>query len=141
MMLREHEIEVRVRYCETDAMGFLHHSHYANYFEMGRTELFRAQGGDYRAMEEQGLFFVVAELSCQYHAPARYDDLLTVRTTLSRVTAARLEHDYAVLRDGQLLASGHSVLACLDREGHIQRIPEVLPGIGRDKERRRAPQA
>ena len=125
-MLKQHEMEIRVRYSETDAMGFLHHSNYLSYFEIGRTELFREQGGDYRAMEENGLFFVVAKVEVNYRKPARYDDVLTLRTTISRLSAAKLEHDYEVLRDGESLATGHSVLACVDREGQIQRIPEAV---------------
>ncbi len=127
-MLKQHEIEIRVRYCETDAMGYLHHSNYFNYFEIGRTELFRAQGGDYRKMEEEGLFFVVARIECKYHHPARYDDVLTLRTTIANASFAKLKHDYEVLRDGQLLAKAPSVLACVNREGHIQRIPDVIAG-------------
>lgn len=127
MALCQHEIQIRVRYCETDAMGFLHHANYLNYFEIGRTELFRAQGGNYREMEERGLYLVVVQLTCRYHKPARYDDVLTVRTTLSRVGAAKLEHDYEVFRDGELLATAHSVLACVDRAGNVQRMTHVLP--------------
>ena len=67
--MRQHEIQIRVRYSETDAMGFLHHANYFSYFEVGRTELFRAQGGDYRAMEEGGLFLVVAKLDNRLLAP------------------------------------------------------------------------
>lgn len=124
--MKQHEMQIRVRYCETDAMGFLHHSRYFQYFEVGRTELFRAQGGNYRAMEEQGLFLVVAKVDCRYRAPARYDDLLTLRTTLTRVSPAKLEHEYEVLRDGQLLAVGSTTLGCVDREGRIQRMPDFL---------------
>jgi acyl-CoA thioester hydrolase len=124
MSLTQHEIELRVRYCETDAMGFVHHSNYFSYFEMGRTELLRAGGGDYRAVEERGLFFVVAKISCSFKSPARYDDLLTLRTTLTKAGPVKLEHTYELFRDGQLLATGQSVLACIDREGRIQRIPE-----------------
>jgi len=72
MALCQHEIQIRVRYCETDAMGFLHHANYLNYFEIGRTELFRAQGGNYREMEERGLYLVVVQFACRYHKPARY---------------------------------------------------------------------
>jgi acyl-CoA thioester hydrolase len=125
-MLRQHEIQIRVRYSETDAMGFLHHSHYASYFELGRTELFREQGGDYREMEQQGLFFVVAKLNCTFKLPARYDDVLTLKTTLSRIGPAKLEHDYALFRDKTLLTEAHSVLACVNRDGSVQRIPEIL---------------
>lgn len=123
----QHDSVVRVRYCETDAMGFLHHANYFNFFEIGRTELFRAQGGDYRAMEERGFFLVVVSITCDYKQPSRYDDVLTIRTRLSRMTPAKLEHEYQVLRDGQVVARGRSVLACVDRQGRVQRItPELL---------------
>jgi acyl-CoA thioester hydrolase len=128
-MLRQHEIEIRVRYSETDAMGFLHHANYFSYFEMGRTELFRAQGGNYRALEGRGYFLVVTRIECRYLAPARYDDVLTLSTTLAKISAAKLEHSYELLRDGQLLTTGNSVLACLDREGRVQRIPDVLSDV------------
>ena len=125
-MPEEHAITIRVRYSETDAQGFVHHSNYFSYFEMGRTELFRAQGGDYRAMEQRGLYFVVAQLSCKYHKPACYDDVLTLRTAIERLSHAKLEHKYRLFRGEELLATAHSVLACVDRTGKIQRIPEVL---------------
>ena len=80
-------------------------------------------------MEARGDFLVIVEFHCQYHSPARYDDLLVVRTTLSGVSAARLEHNYEVRRDGELLATAHSVLACVDRDGHVRRIADVLPGV------------
>ncbi|HLQ46218.1 MAG TPA: thioesterase family protein [Planctomycetaceae bacterium] len=131
--MRQHEIQIRVRYSETDAMGFLHHANYFSYFEVGRTELFRAQGGDYRAMEEGGLFLVVAKLDCRYRQPARYDDLLMLRTTISAATEAKLEHEYEIFRDGTLLATGHSTLACVDRAGKLQRMPaELLQMCGED---------
>jgi acyl-CoA thioester hydrolase len=125
-MLTEHEITIRVRYCETDAMGYLHHANFANYYEMGRTELLRAQGGSYRQIEESGLFLVVVKLVCHYHAPARYDDLLTLRTKIERISAVKIEHAYRLLRDGQLLATATSVLACVDREGKVQRLPDSI---------------
>lgn len=125
-MHAQHEIPVRVRYSETDAMGYLHHSNYANYFEMGRTELFRSQGGDYRAMEEDGLFFVVVNLNCSFKQPARYDDLLTLRTRISRISPAKLEHEYELFRGDELLAAAQSILACVDRSGTVQRIPEIV---------------
>ena len=124
--MNQHEIEIRVRYVETDAMGFLHHSRYLAYFEIGRTELFRAQGGNYREMEENGAFLVIAKVECQYKKPARYDDLLTLRTTISRISPAKLEHDYELFRDGELLAKAHTVLACVDRDGVLQRMPDFV---------------
>ncbi len=125
-MLTEHEIEVRVRYYETDPIGFLHHANYFVYFEMGRTELLRAAGGNYRNMERDGLFVVVVKADCHYHRPARYDDLLKVRTTVTRVGAAKIEHEYRVSRDGELLAVGHTVLALVDRGGNVQPVPEWM---------------
>jgi acyl-CoA thioester hydrolase len=125
-MLDQHEIQIRVRYAETDAMGFLHHANYFVYFELGRTELLRAQGGNYREMEEQGLFMVVVSLECNFRKPARYDDLLTLRTRIARVSAAKLEHAYQVYRGDTLLTEARSVLACVDRAGNIQRIPDAF---------------
>lgn len=125
-MLTEHEIEIRVRYCETDAMGFLHHGNHVNFYEMGRTELLRAQGGNYREIEESGLFLVVVKLVCNYHSPARYDDLLRVVTRVEKVSAAKIEHSYRMFRGETLIASASSILACVDREGRVQRIPESL---------------
>jgi acyl-CoA thioester hydrolase len=124
--VNEHIIDIRVRYSETDAMGFLHHANYLSYFEVGRTELFRAQGGNYRRMEELGLFFVVARIDVRYRRPARYDDELRLETRISRVTPAKLEHHYRLLRGDELLAEADSVLACVDRSGQVQRIPEDL---------------
>ena len=128
-MINSHTTQIRVRYSETDAMGFLHHSNYLCYFEIGRTELFRAQGGNYRRMEELGLYFVVARMQVRYLRPARYDDLLTLKTEISRVTPAKLEHHYCLLRESEILAEADSVLACVNRAGEVQRIPEDLVGL------------
>ncbi len=125
-MLREHEIQVRVRYNETDAMGYLHHANYLNFFEMGRTELLRASGGNYRAVEEQGLFIVVVKIEVRYRAPARYDDLLTVKTELVRSSPAKLVHNYQVYRDEVLLCEAETVLGCVDGTGTIQRMPDFF---------------
>jgi len=128
-MLREHTIEIRVRYSETDAMGVLHHSNYLSYFEMGRTELLRASGGSYRDMEECGRFLVVTKVGVKYLASARYDDLLTLKTTLSKISFAKLEHSYEIRREGQLLTTGETTLACVDREGKVQRMSELFPEL------------
>lgn len=129
-MLTSHEIEIRVRYKETDGQGFVHHSNYFVFFEMGRTELFRAAGGDYREMEENGYLLVVAKLECRYLAPARYDDLLKLRTTVTRITAAKLEHLYEIYRGDEKLCEARSTLACVDRTGRVQRIPKAFGGPG-----------
>ena len=124
--ITDHQIEIRVRYSETDAMGFLHHANYVKYFEIGRMELFRTQGGSYRRMEELGLFFVVAKVQVRYRRPARYDDLLTLHTRISRTTTVRLEHSYQLFRGEELLAEADSTLACVDRQGTLQMIPRDL---------------
>lgn len=127
--MREHEIEVRVRYNDADPMGFLHHGQYFTYFEMGRMELFRASGGDYRAMEAAGLFVVVVKAECRYGKPARFDDLLTVRTRLARITDFKIEHEYELLRDGERLASAKVTLAVVDRNGEVRQVPDDVREI------------
>ena len=120
------DVPVRVRYCETDAMGYLHHANYFNFFELARTELFRAQGGSYRGMEERGFFLVVVKIECHYKVPSRFDDDLIIRARISRQTPAKLEHEYEVFRDGLLLTEGQSTLACVDKAGRPQALPDTL---------------
>jgi acyl-CoA thioester hydrolase len=127
-MPESHEIEVRVRYAETDRMGLLHHANYFVYFEMGRTELLRQRGLSYREIEDSGHLLVLIDLGCKYKKPAYYDDLLTLRTIVERVTHVKIVHRYEVRRDGVLLAEGHSTLACIDRSGKPQALPEILRG-------------
>src|SRR5437588_11795935 len=125
-MSLSHEIQIRVRYAETDRMGLLHHANYIVYFEMGRTELLRQRGLTYRDIEDSGHLLVIVDLGCKFKRPAYYDDLLTLRTTVTRVTHAKIVHSYQVLRDGILLAEGHSTLACVDGEGKPQPLPAIL---------------
>ena len=120
------EITIRVRYAETDRMGLLHHANYFVYFEQGRTELLRKRGMTYRDMEDAGHLLVIVDLGCKFKRPAYYDDVLTLRTTVERVTHVKIVHKYEVLRDGLPLAEGHSTLACVDREGRPQALPESL---------------
>ncbi len=124
--ITSHTTEIRVRYSETDAMGYLHHSNYLVYFEIGRTELFRAQGGSYRRMEELGLFFVVAGINVKFKRPARYDDFLLLKTQIARQSPAKLIHQYQLFRNDELLCEAESTIACVDSEGLVQRIPEDL---------------
>ena len=107
-------------------MGVLHHANYLTYFEVGRTELLRAAGYDYRKIEEGGLLMVIVEIGCRYRRPARYDDVLRLRTSTTRITAAKIEHEYQLFRGEELLADGHSTLACVDRSGKLQRVPEWM---------------
>ena len=125
-MADSHDISIRVRYAETDRMGLLHHANYFIYFEMGRTEMLRRRGITYREVEDAGHYLVIVDIGCKFKKPAHYDDLLTVRTTVARVTHVKIVHEYQVFRDGVLLAEGHSTLACVDREGKPQPLPAIL---------------
>jgi acyl-CoA thioester hydrolase len=120
------EIQIRVRYAETDRMGLLHHANYLVYFEQGRTELLRSQGLTYRDIEDQGFLLVLTHVEVRYRSPAHYDDLLTLRTIVERVTAVRIDHRYEVRRGETLVAEGKSTLACVGRDGRVQSLPEVL---------------
>jgi acyl-CoA thioester hydrolase len=117
---------IRVRYAETDRMGLLHHANYLVYFEQARTELLRSFGLTYRDMEDQGFLLVLTKVEVRYRRPAYYDDLLAIRTTVARTTAVRIDHHYEVIRDGTLIAEGDTTLACVDREGRPQALPDVL---------------
>jgi acyl-CoA thioester hydrolase len=125
-MLREHEISFRVRYSETDAQGRVYHGHYITYFEVGRTELCRASGIDYKQMEQNGLFLVATEVACRYRGSAGYDDLLRLITRCVKTRGARITHEYALFCGDGLLVEGHSVLALVNREGAVQRLPDWL---------------
>ena len=120
------EITIRVRYAETDRMGLLHHANYLVYFEQGRVELLRSQGLSYKDIEDQGFLLVLTRMEVKYRGPARYDDLVTLRTTVVRTTAVRIDHRYEMFCDGRLVAEGGSTLACVDRTGRPQALPEIL---------------
>ena len=126
--IQSHTITIVPRYVETDKAGVVHHSVYPVWFEMGRTELLRANGLAYKNLEQAGVFFVVAELRIKYRRPAQYDEELKLETTCSNVTASRVEHVYKLTRcrNGLILTEGSSVLACVDAEGKIRRIPEFM---------------
>ncbi|MFO0852271.1 MAG: thioesterase family protein [Gemmataceae bacterium] len=121
------DIQIRVRYAETDRMGLLHHANYLVYFEQARTELLRQAGGNYKELEDRGYFLVISKVEVRYKSPAYYDDVLTVRTTLTRTGPVRLEHKYEVFRaDGTPVAEGATTLACVDRAGKLQPMPDWL---------------
>jgi acyl-CoA thioester hydrolase len=122
------EIQIRVRYAETDRMGLLHHANYLVYFEQARTELLRDLGATYRDMEDQGFLLVLTRVEVRYRKPAYYDDVLTVRTFVERATSVRIDHRYEVSRAGELVAEGSSTLACVDRTGRPQALPDFLRG-------------
>ncbi len=124
--IQSHEIAIRVRYAETDRMGLLHHANYFVYFEMGRTELLRQRGFSYKDIEDSGFLLVIIDIGCKFKKPAYYDDLLILKTSVERVTHVKIVHKYEIFRDATLLAEGHSTLACVDRDGRPQGLPDSL---------------
>jgi acyl-CoA thioester hydrolase len=121
-----HTIQFRVRYPEVDAMGFVHHSRFLQYFEMGRVEMLRAAGVNYADLEQQGVYFVVTKAEIRFKAPAKYDEELTLVTRLMRTTHVRFDHAYELKRGQTVLAEGQTTIACVDRSGQVIQIPEEL---------------
>ena len=125
-MLPDFEIEIRVRYYETDAQGFVHHANYFQYFELARVEQLLALGYDYAHLERDGILLVVNKISCKYHRPSKFGDTLRLQIRTVRARGARIDHEYRVFRGHELLAEAESTLACIDREGRVQRLPDFL---------------
>lgn len=121
-----HELEFRVRYSETDAMGFMHHANYINYLEIGRVEFLRAQGNDYGEIEKRGYFLVVVETSLRFRGPARFDDVLKLTTTLKDTSRTRLMYEYEIRKDNTILVNATTTLACINRAGKVQRISDIV---------------
>ena len=106
-----HSITLRVRYGETDQMGYMYYGRYAEHFELGRVEALRAIGFTYKRMEQQGIALPVHELRVKYHKPARYDDMLTVRTTITKLPTVRIVFEYTVHNEaGELLTEAMTTL-------------------------------
>ncbi len=113
--MKIHEFNVRVRYSETDQMGVVYHGNYAQYFEMGRVEWLRNMGVSYKWMEENGVMLPVVSLTMNYKKPARYDDLITVKTIFKSQTSVKIEFDYEIYNEKkELLTIAHSVLVFVD---------------------------
>jgi len=117
---------VRVRYAETDQMGVVYYANYFVWFEVGRTDLLRASGWNYREMEADGFSLPVIEAHCTYRGPAKYDDEIEVRTSGAMLSPVRVQFTYEVVRaaDAAMLATGTTVHATLDRAGRPCRLPE-----------------
>lgn len=126
-VMRAVEIAIRVRYAETDRMGIVYHSHYAVWFEIGRTEFCRAAGLPYRELEDSGLLIPVIGLQCKYRRPARYDDDLRVRTTLPELSPRGLTFEYEVVdRENLRMADGATRHIFADVHGKPRRAPAAV---------------
>ncbi len=126
-MLIHHDTTVRVRYAETDQMGVVYHSNYLIWFEVGRVELMRSLGFDYKRMElDDDTYIVVADIHCRYQHPARYDEVLTVRTRILEAKTRTLKFGYEIFRreDQKLLAIGHTIHVACSRDGHVKHFPD-----------------
>lgn len=119
MTHRTSHVEFRVRYAETDQMGVVYHSHYLVWCEVGRTEHLRSLGTDYATVERAGTTLAVAEASLRYHAPARYDDLVRIETTLSSVRSRVITFDYVITNadTGDRLVTARTALIALTPAG------------------------
>jgi len=118
------KLNLRVRYSETDQMGFVYHAHYAQYFEVGRVETLRKAGYSYKLLEEKGIYLPVHSLSIKYHRAAQYDDELTIITNMNQMPSNRIRFDYQVLRGEELLVEGDTTLIFMNSENRAARPPQ-----------------
>lgn len=122
-----HQTQLRVRYSETDQMGYVYYGNYAAYFEVGRVEALRALGMPYRAIEEQGVMLPVRTYEIRYRKPATYDDLLTIETTIPKLPEGRILFTYKCMRGDELLTEASTELVFIDRESmRPTRCPQAL---------------
>ncbi|MDG1660767.1 MAG: thioesterase family protein [Winogradskyella sp.] len=124
----KNQTQIRVRYGETDQMGVVYHANYASYFEVGRTEWLREYGITYKSMEETGVMLPVISLEIKYKNSARYDDLLTIKTSIKKLPSARIEFDYELVNEsGDLLATGSTDLVFINmKRNRPMRCPDYL---------------
>ena len=122
------ETLIRVRYGETDRMGYMYYGHYPEYFEASRTEMIRSLGLSYKEIEDQGIIMPVKSLSVDYKVPAFYDEVLTVKSILKILPEVKLDIDYEIYNDKkQLVCTGNTVLAFVDiKTRRPRRAPEYF---------------
>lgn len=124
-MKSEAETTIRVRYAETDQMGVVYYGNYFTWFEVGRVELCRQLGFEYKRMEaEDDSYIVVAEASCRYKRPARFDDLLTIRTRVIETQRRTIRFGYEILNHGERIATGETLHVICDRNGRPKSLPD-----------------
>ena len=120
-------IPLRVRYGETDQMGYVYYGQYASYFEVARVEALRKLGFSYKAMEDEGVVMPVLSYTIDYLLPGHYDDVLDIHVQIPTLPRARIRFDYETYRKDVLLNRGHTLLAFLSKEkGHVVRLPQKL---------------
>lgn len=122
------ETQIRVRYADTDQMGYVYYGNYAAYYEVARVEAFRALGFSYKELEKSGVMMPVMELKVHYHKPARYDDLLTIKVSIPEYPKARIRYVYEIFNEvGELLNTGETTLVFIDiKTNRPVRLPEKM---------------
>ncbi|MCS7198839.1 MAG: acyl-CoA thioesterase [Caldimicrobium sp.] len=121
------EVLYRVIYGDTDCGGVMYYGNYLRLFEIGRTEYIRRRGLTYKSIEEErGLLLPVVEVWARYRSSARYDDVLTIRTTLLEARSHKVVFGYTILRNRDLLVEGHTIHVPINREGKITRLPKEI---------------
>jgi acyl-CoA thioester hydrolase len=122
-------LELRVRFCETDLMGIVHHANYLTYFEAGRVDWLHKRGVSYELWARQGVHLPVVETRLRYRKAARFDDVIVVETTSAVVTRVTVRFDYRILRGAELLCEGETLLACVGHDLAPKRLPELVARV------------
>lgn len=111
------ETKIRVRYAETDQMGFVYYGNYPQYYEVGRVEAMRSLGTSYKALEDSGILMPVIDMNVKYYEPGRYDDLLTIKTIVPEIPKTRMKFIYEIYNQGgKLINRGETTLIFLSKE-------------------------
>jgi acyl-CoA thioester hydrolase len=124
-------VQIRVRFCETDLMGIVHHATYLVYFEAARVEWLRRRGVTYAEWAARGIHLPVVETHVKYRAPAKFDDALDVEVRLVELRTVSLRYEYRIMNaeSGALLVEGSTRLACVDGEHALQKFPEGIVDV------------
>ena len=123
-----HKARYRVIYADTDNMGIAYHANYLRWFEIGRSEMFRALGLPYKEIELKGILLPVSEMQCKFLAPARYDDIIVIKTQIDTAVKGGIKFDYRILSEDEkiILAKGYTKHACVNGHGKVVRPPDFL---------------
>jgi acyl-CoA thioester hydrolase len=128
-------LALRVRFCETDLMGIVHHANYLAYLEAGRVDWLRKRGVTYADWAAQGRHLPVVDCTLRYRAPARFDDVIEIETRLSELRAVSLRYDYSITRAGVLLVEGSTRLASVDHAHRLHRFTDEMLDVLTSSER------
>jgi len=127
----EAETRIITRYSETDQMGIIHHSNYAVWFEAGRTDFFKKIGFSYKEIEGRGILLPLYEMNCKFKSPARYEDEITIKTSLKEITKVRVIFSYKVINDldGKLLSLGETMHGWTNRDLKLINAEKTIPEV------------